>query len=113
MTLKDQLKEDVLSVFLNTDDHAELVTYTPFGGAPKSIKAVVSRGERDAPADLGGIRLLNATLLIANDATAGVSQPTNRDKVSVPLIAGAAAQAARVVGSRPKGDELWEVDVRA
>jgi len=37
MTFKDQLAADLASVFFNTDEFAEAATYTPSGGAAKTI----------------------------------------------------------------------------
>lgn len=42
MTLKTQMTSD-LSVFFNTEEHAETVTYTPKGGAAVSIDVIVNR----------------------------------------------------------------------
>ncbi len=40
MTLKDQIASDVGTVFLNTDEFAETVTYNPDGESPVDISAV-------------------------------------------------------------------------
>ena len=42
MTFKSQLTSD-LSIFYNSDEHAETVSYTPVGGAATDITAVVTR----------------------------------------------------------------------
>lgn len=42
MTLKSQLTTD-LSVFYNTDEFAETVSYTPIGGSATDITAIVTR----------------------------------------------------------------------
>lgn len=48
MTLKTQMNDDVSTVFLNTDDFAEAITYTADGESPTSINAVVERNEDTA-----------------------------------------------------------------
>ena len=44
MTLKTQMTSD-LSIFFNTDEFAESVTYTPKGGAGSTISAIVERND--------------------------------------------------------------------
>ena len=45
MTLKQQINDDVVTVFLNTDEFAETISYTPKDGVATSIIAVVIRKE--------------------------------------------------------------------
>ena len=45
MTLGDQFATDVANVFINTDEFAETITYTPTGEAGVSVTAVVERLE--------------------------------------------------------------------
>lgn len=44
MTLKTQMTSD-LSIFLNTDEFAETITYTPSGGSATSISAIVEKDD--------------------------------------------------------------------
>ena len=44
MAFKDNLAQDVAETFLNSDEFAEEITYTPKGGAAKVIKALVKIG---------------------------------------------------------------------
>lgn len=55
MTLKTQMQADLASVFYNTDDFAETVTYTPAGGAGISVVAIIDYGrdDEDGADDLG------------------------------------------------------------
>ena len=49
MTFKSQLTSD-LSIFYNSDEFAETVSYTPVGGAARDITAIVTRqGSRQEP----------------------------------------------------------------
>jgi hypothetical protein len=73
MTFKDQLAIDARQVFLNTDEHAEMIAYTPYGGTSKDIKAVVSRrGIEPGGEDSGRVLRNQVEILIANDADEGV-----------------------------------------
>ena len=90
MTLKSQLSIDAAKVFLNTDEFAEEITYTPKNGSPKTIKALVVRNRIDA-ADQGVGRIASrqAEVYIANDAINGVtSVDKGDDEVSFPETAG-------------------------
>lgn len=53
----------------------ELVTYTPHGGAAKTFKAIVERGENGQPVEPGSRPYTKRMrrLLIPNDATDGVT----------------------------------------
>lgn len=74
MSFKDNLRRDALNSFLNTNEFAETIQYTPKGGSPKTIKAVISR-KRLAPGGEESGRVLQdqIEILIANDPTYGVS----------------------------------------
>lgn len=43
MTLRDSIKADSLSVFLQTDEFAECIVYLPRGGGSRTINAIVDR----------------------------------------------------------------------
>lgn len=73
MTLKDSIKADVSSVFLNADEFAESVVYKPRSGGARTIKAIV---DRDPPAiyDAAGNVVLPAfRLTVRNSCTLGIS----------------------------------------
>ncbi|MBI5872987.1 MAG: hypothetical protein HZB36_02455 [Candidatus Omnitrophica bacterium] len=86
MSFKDQMKEDFKNRFLNTNEFAEVISYTPKDDVARSIKAVVTRNRLDPAEETPG-RTLNteAEISIANDATVGVAS-VNRggDTVSFP-----------------------------
>ncbi len=48
MSLKTQMQDDVSTVFLNINDFAQEITYTPSGGVATTINAVVVRSEDTA-----------------------------------------------------------------
>ncbi|MFH1385112.1 MAG: hypothetical protein ABIH47_09170 [Candidatus Omnitrophota bacterium] len=73
MSFKDAVKQDAYTAFLNTSEFAEVVTYTPHGGAAKSVKAIVDRGRLEPAAeDHGRVLGSSVEILIANDADYGV-----------------------------------------
>lgn len=73
MTFKSQVTQDAAKTFLNSDEFAEEITYTPKGGVAKVIKAVVNRKRIDpASEDAGRILLNQCEIFIANNETAGI-----------------------------------------
>ena len=84
MTLKNQMATDATSVFLNLDEFAEEITYSPDGGDAKTISAIVQREEIDREAQHDGTQIIHrATAHIATDATAGVASPSLDDTVTL------------------------------
>jgi hypothetical protein len=74
MTLKSQIAQDAVNAFLNTNEFAEEITYTPKGGAPKIIKAVIIRKRLDpAYEDTGRVLINQGEVFVANDAVSGVA----------------------------------------
>lgn len=82
MTLKEQIAADLNTIFFNTGEFAETVTYTPVVGAAKVIKAVVTYGDGDG---LNGADAFNvvASMEIMADAANGIAQPAAGDRVSI------------------------------
>jgi hypothetical protein len=74
MAFKENLAQDAVKTFLNSDEFAEKITYTPKGGSVKVIKALVNRKRIDpASEDAGRVLLNQCEIFIANDETAGVA----------------------------------------
>lgn len=74
MAFKSDLAQDAAKTFLNSDEFAEDITYTPKGGVAKVIKAVVNRKRIDpAPEDAGRILINQCEIFIANDAVSGIA----------------------------------------
>lgn len=87
MTLRDAIASDALTVFCNTNDFAELVTYRPRGGGSRVIDAVVFREVIDGyPEDQ--VTALDAyEVHVANDAVLGISSTeldTGGDAIELP-----------------------------
>lgn len=116
MTLKTQMATDMKEVFLNSDEFAESITYTPYGGSAKTINAVILR-ERLLPngVDAGRSVGRDAEILIANDSTEGVTSVTyrgpNLDTVSFPVNQGGTAVNWKVVDVLGKDDAAWHLKV--
>ena len=73
MSLQDQIVADAATVFCNVDDFAEVVTYWPRSGSPRTIAAVVIR---EQTAVLEQDVQTNAPVFqvhVANSLTLGIS----------------------------------------
>lgn len=113
MTLKSRLPDDVKLLFINTGEFGESVTYTPSGGAPKVINAVVIRErlEPDGP-DRGMSLSRGCEVYIANDTAAGISTVNkNNDKVSFPVESGGTAVSWVVVEVLSHDEGIWHLRV--
>ena len=82
-TFKEQLAEDTNTVLLNTDEHAEWLTYTPLGGSASQVKATIERDPRQVMNWTDGTGDKTETdIHIRNDADGGVLDPSPRDQVT-------------------------------
>ncbi|MFA5346131.1 MAG: hypothetical protein WC315_07650 [Candidatus Omnitrophota bacterium] len=90
MAFKDNLAQDATKTFLNSDEFAEEITYTPKGGIAKVIKALVNRKRIDpAYEDAGRVLLNQFEIFIANDETSGVASINKgEDLVSLAEVIG-------------------------
>jgi len=111
---KTKLDEDVSDCFLNTDEFAETITYTPSGGTGKSIKAVVKRERLNTSnEDTGRVLLNQAEIFVANDSIAGVSSVSKgADKVSFPALSGGSNATWLVVDIIEHDDAMWHLLVQ-
>lgn len=96
MTLRDTLTDDASSVFLNTDEFAESVTYKPRGSVTtRPIRAVVEREQLATVNEDGGETVAPMFIVhVANDSTLGISSDeldTGGDKISLPVRDGMTA----------------------
>ena len=85
MTLAEQMESAALEIFLQTDEMAESISYTPAGGSARTIPAIVERGEDtdQHENDRGLMVTKTATLHISDDATQGVPSPTVEDTLEI------------------------------
>ena len=81
MTLREQIQSDVAAVFLNTDEFAESVSYTPLGGAATPIDGIFSGDEHSAEdVSDGREKLRRGRLRISRS---DVANPGHGDTVSI------------------------------
>ena len=113
MSFKDQMAADAANCFLNGDEFAETVIYTPAGGQAKSIKAIVER-RRILPANEDSNRVLVGTLemMIARDPVLGilsVNKGQNPDQVLVPEVVGGVAVTYFVADILAMDEGMWHL----
>lgn len=114
MSFKTQLAQDAAKAFLNPQEFAEDVTYTPKTGVPKAIKAVINRKRLDPAYEDTGRTLINqAELFIANDVLSGVvSINKGGDTVSFAETIGGAVIGWVVVDILNQDEGIWHLLVQ-
>lgn len=114
MTLKSQMGDDAVKSFLNSAEFAESIVYTPSGGSPKTINAVIVRKRLDADQQDQGHLLENqCEVYVANDATSGVTSVTKgKDILSFPERVGGASVDWFVEDVIQKDDGMWHLVVQ-
>jgi len=114
VTFKEQLSIDAKSAFLNTEEFAESITYTPKAGLPKAIKAVINRKRLDPAYEDTGRTLINqAELFVANDASAGVTSINKGgDVVSFSETIGGSAISCVVADILNQDEVIWHLLVQ-
>jgi len=106
-TLADTMVSDMDNVFLNTDEHAVPISYTPKStGTPVSIKGIFDPHEdaeiKPVPDGMGVNR--NGSLVVADNATTGVLRPKHGDLFHVTRTTHPLYNVVyMVVGSQPEG----------
>ena len=75
-SFRDDINDDAVRVFLNTNEFAELITYTPNGGTPVEIPALI-REEEGGMVDHSHSTTLTRRkiILIADTAADGIVSP--------------------------------------
>lgn len=111
MTFKTKLDTDVANKFLNTDEFAELITYTPYGGVEKSIKAIVTRKRLDPDSQDQGRLLSNQVeICIANDSAYGVTTINKgQDKISLPAVIGGSNSDWLIIDIVDHDSAMWRL----
>lgn len=88
------------------------VTYTPAGGQPKSIVAVIHFGPLPGEQTRGGQAAQEnlARIVIRADAVLGIPSPARRDHVTIAAPSG--QQETWLVDKAPEGDgAVWKLDL--
>jgi hypothetical protein len=92
----DMLAADAVNVFANPTEFGESGTFTPRGGTPRTIGAVVDRNPPERINARGEFVTPKMTITVANDATTGISSADldayGNDKFAIPLRIGGVAQ---------------------
>jgi len=110
MSFKDKLSSDV-SVFLNTGEFAETVSYTPDGSSTQTVAALVVRENLDAaPEEHGRVLRNQAEVYISSLDIPEVN--VGLDKVSFPPQPGESSVEWRVVEVLSKAGKLWRLLVQ-
>ena len=114
MSFKDNLKNDAVNIFLSADEFAEQIQYTPKGGSPKTIKAVINRQRLTPGGEESGRVLQNQIeIFIANDAAYGVdSINKGGDEVLFPEIVGGIDVNFVVVDILGEDQGMWHLLVQ-
>lgn len=114
MTLKSKMQDDAKAAFLNGDEFAESVVYTPNGGSPKTINAVVVRKQLEADEqDQGHVLENQCEVYVANHAVSGVtSVQKGKDVLSFPEQPGGVSIGWFVVDVIEKDDGMWHLLVQ-
>lgn len=88
MTLKDSIKADVLGVFLDVNEFAELITYLPRKGGRRAIRAIVDRSPPAVYDAAGNVVLPEYVITVKNCCKSGISskevEPGGGDRVELP-----------------------------
>jgi len=90
MLFKDQIASDAVNVFLNSDEFAESISYTPRGGVAKIVKAIVNRGQVVVSAqDTQRLGHDQIEIFISTDSTNGIQIVSKQDTFTAPGLNGA------------------------
>lgn len=99
MSLSDTIQSDATTVFVNSSDFAEAVTYVPSSGSTRSINAVVIR-QTVAQVPEGGFDTPVFEVHVANSSTSGISSSeinVGADAISMPVRIGDTATNRTIV----------------
>lgn len=110
MSFKAQISKDSKNIFLNSDEFAEEITYTPLVGSAKTIKAiVVQQGLEPGSENISRSLRNRAEVYIANDAIEGVTLIDKRDdKITLNDIEGTSRE-ARINEILHKDEGIWHL----
>lgn len=82
-TLREQIAIDMAGI-VDAGDLAEEITYTPKGGSPKTINALVLSVDTETEDDeLGETKVKRRRIVILTDAAKGIASPKPGDIVTI------------------------------
>lgn len=100
MGLLDDVMASDAAAFADTDGFGESVVYTPRGGSPLTITAVVYRGDRMPAPGLAAGSVADLIVEVRNSSTLGVAMSsinTGGDTITVAKRLGGTAEAFQIV----------------
>lgn len=109
MTFRDQIAEDAL-VLANPDEFGEELTYNVGGVTPRTIRAVVFRGEIAPRPEDEYTQTVTVRLYVPNRDENGITAHAAADTVSVSPRLGDAAQTFRVVRVINVDEGMWHLE---
>jgi hypothetical protein len=84
-SLADQLADDVVDVFINTDDFALVATYAPIEGTPRAISVIVDRDQDAELSDDGDEdQIERVGVFCERHSVRGVDDPQIGDEITLP-----------------------------
>lgn len=107
MSLKDQIVQDIETVFLNKDEFAEEIVYSSQGGEGITISALVVREQKEPSVENAGRSLKNQV-----DVYMACSDVPEIDKVSDRIVLDdteGVSRTARICEILGKHQGLWHV----
>lgn len=110
MSFKDQMKQDAQTVFMNSGEFAEEITYTPAGQQAKILRAVVIRKTLEPGDENSGRTLRNqAEVYISCDTENGIVE-INRsdDRITLTDIEGT-VQESRISEILDNSGGMWHL----
>ncbi len=113
MAFSDTLTNDATDVFLK--EFAEDVVYTPSGGTPRTIKAVVRRQPFTQLAEMTGIERPIFVVWVANNGTTGIlsqSLETSADTLTFSILEGGTPEALKIQRILHQDDGMMALEVR-
>lgn len=87
MTLRQSISTDIETVFLNSDEFAEEVTYYPRSGGSRTILAIVEREPPSLFDQAGNVVMVAFLVWVKNDKTDGILATelnTGNDQIELP-----------------------------
>lgn len=113
MTFKTKADQDAYYVFLNTNEFAESISYTPYGQSAKTIKALVTRSPVGPDNQSRSLIPKDAILIqISTDDTYGVASVTKgMDSASLPEREGGTAVDWIVSDIKEKTGGMWTLEL--
>lgn len=113
MTLRNLIARHARTVLVRADHFGEEVTYTPKGGAPRTVRCVVDRQQLQREESSPQIARWRAVLAVPNDADVGITAFTAGDKVTLAMRLGDTDLVARAATLLAVDEGIFLIEVRS